>query len=776
MTQNFLAWIRERLFKIQRFFLVERSKVEARYAMLLLSAITLILSTLYLSVPYLSGQVKYELGDIVEEDIRVKFDIRYVNEEETKSRQDEAYRDEYIYFDRNYNSFKAVISTITTELEVMYSSKNTANPLESMRTHLAFLNEKRYLFLSSDLREFLNVENQETALRWAKRYATLIFDNYGIMSVPLEKPVQEELSSSGATIRTINGPGGSREVLWESFRFIPKDEIFSSYAYRRLTQLSDKESEAELPKGARTVIMNRLLMLFSENPPVSYNEFITRRKKQAAVKAVSPVMESLNRGEIIARAGDPVDQGILKKINMMNQYQSRTNYKYITGLFLIMALLTRSILFFINRFSAFEANVLSSHIIFQSILSSFVTIAFLVSLMYESVREYFYFALLVPLGTLSSLLNTLFNPRITMIAGIYTTIFLYILSGYNPATLLLSVVSIITGVYSSARMRKRTQFFKGSVITGVVYGIIILAMDLMNGTLGTGTLFRLLVGFLNAYLGLVLMTGILPVYETLFNVATKFRLLELADFDNPLLKRLTAEAPSTYTHSLMLLNLSERAVSAIGGDTLLTKAGCLYHDIGKMRYPEFYAENRHLYDSAELSKRFSPEESADIIRHHVIDGIEMARREHLPEEVVQFIPEHHGTSVVQYFYHQALEQKNKGKRKKEVDKGDFTYPGPKPQSKETAVVMMADSIEAAARSLEIQDRKSFSDMIEVIVEGKIDSGQLDESGLTLGDLKKTKNAFLEVLLSSYHERPRYPSQEKTALLESRSKKVKGKKA
>jgi putative nucleotidyltransferase with HDIG domain len=249
--------------------------------------------------------------------------------------------------------------------------------------------------------------------------------------------------------------------------------------------------------------------------------------------------------------------------------------------------------------------------------------------------------------------------------------------------------------------------------------------------------------------------------------------MELSDINNPLLKQLSTEAPSSYSHSLLMASMSEKAVSAIGGDTLLTRVGCLYHDIGKMLNAGIYAENKNLEDFSNSAIGYTPEEYARTIIRHVNDGIELGRQHRLPEKIISFIPEHHGTSLMHYFYHETL-KKISGKRHKPPDKKLFQYPGPKPQSKETAIVMIADSIEAASRSIIDPSKENYIKLIENIIKIKNDEGQLDECNLTMNEVRIIKDSFLETLLSTFHMRPKYPSKSRTRQLEKKLNKKPGK--
>jgi putative nucleotidyltransferase with HDIG domain len=296
-------------------------------------------------------------------------------------------------------------------------------------------------------------------------------------------------------------------------------------------------------------------------------------------------------------------------------------------------------------------------------------------------------------------------------------------------------------------MEKRTQMFKGGVIIAIANLAVVSGFEFM-APLTKNYELKMAAVIASSILSVLLTLGILPLIEFIFNLPTPFRLMELNDFNHPLLTRMAAIAPSTHSHSVMLANLSEAAVRALGGDTLLTRVGCLFHDIGKMAHPDFYAENRHLYPTSEAFRKLGPLKSAQMIIRHVTDGIQMARDNRLPEKVISFIPEHHGTTTIQFFYHKALEAEGAAT----IHRKNFQYPGPKPQSRETAVAMIADSVEAASRTAVAASKEEFARIIDRIIENKISEEQFHEAPLTLGDLAIVRKAFLDVLVSTYHER------------------------
>jgi putative nucleotidyltransferase with HDIG domain len=246
--------------------------------------------------------------------------------------------------------------------------------------------------------------------------------------------------------------------------------------------------------------------------------------------------------------------------------------------------------------------------------------------------------------------------------------------------------------------------------------------------------------------------GLLPVLETLFNITTNITLLELSDLNNPLLKELILRTPGTYHHSLVVGNLAEAACNAISANSLLARVGAYYHDVGKLNKPEYFSENEQLPQSRH--GELKPSMSALIIVNHVKDGVELAKRHKLPATLINFIKEHHGTSLIYYFYQRALEKvEDEGLLKEE----DYRYQGPKPQTKEAAVVLLADSVEASSRTLSDPTPATIKAMTQKIINNKFIDGQLDECELSLKDLHKIADSFAKILTGIFHTRVEYPA-------------------
>jgi putative nucleotidyltransferase with HDIG domain len=267
----------------------------------------------------------------------------------------------------------------------------------------------------------------------------------------------------------------------------------------------------------------------------------------------------------------------------------------------------------------------------------------------------------------------------------------------------------------------------------------------------------LLIGILSG----IIAVGVLPLLENLFKITTDITLLELTDFNHPLLRRMQIEAPGTYHHSLMVANLSENAAAAIGASPLLCRVCCFFHDIGKLVKPDYFTENQRGGLNPHDEK--NPSMSALVIKAHVKEGVELAREHKLPSEIIDVIQQHHGTSLIQYFYHQARERlkDDQDYNTPTVDQSTYRYDGPRPAFKESAIIFFADGVEAASRTLPKVTQSNIEDLIDKIFRDRIEDGQLDDCPLTFQELNKIRESFVYTLLNMLHSRVEYPKDEDT---------------
>lgn len=362
----------------------------------------------------------------------------------------------------------------------------------------------------------------------------------------------------------------------------------------------------------------------------------------------------------------------------------------------------------------------------------------------------------IPVAAIVMLVTLLFRDlELSLIFALTLSFFVGMLFGgdlYLAGVLLLGG---ITGGLYVWQARRRSRIITAGFFVGLIQSIAVLTFFQHISLRSVPILKFCTAPFLNGIISSFLVAGLLPVFEYLFRIVTNISLLELADFNHPLLKRLVFEAPGTYHHCLLVGNLAEVGAEAVGANALLARVGAYYHDIGKLEKPEYFSENqdkclnKHDQLQASMSKL--------VIMEHVKAGVELARKNRLNNAIVDFIQQHHGTSLVFYFYRRAVEA---GKDEEGLSEEVFRYPGPKPQTKETAIVLLADSAEAACRALEEPTGERISDMVHRVINNKFIDGQLDACDLTLRDLEKIATIFIHILGAFYHSRIDYPDQEK----------------
>jgi putative nucleotidyltransferase with HDIG domain len=308
--------------------------------------------------------------------------------------------------------------------------------------------------------------------------------------------------------------------------------------------------------------------------------------------------------------------------------------------------------------------------------------------------------------------------------------------------------------YSTTNIQSRTQIFRSLLFVFIGMTVSILGVDLERATPFDTTLLKLMFGTANAIVSPLITFGVIIAMERFFKLATDLRVDEFDTSTHPLLKQLNERAPGTYQHTMSVARLAEAAARDIGANALLTKVGALYHDIGKLEKSEYFVENQ--MDIGNKHDKLPPKRSAAIIRQHVQDGIELAKEYGLPERIWKFIPMHHGTVLIKHFYNSALDESLL--KDAVVDEADYRYPGPIPDSRETAIVMLADAAEALSRLVDTSQRDEIDAAVEQIIIDRFVDGQLDNSELTITELSVIRESFVRNLLGTTHQRVRYKEQ------------------
>lgn len=364
-------------------------------------------------------------------------------------------------------------------------------------------------------------------------------------------------------------------------------------------------------------------------------------------------------------------------------------------------------------------------------------------------RTSFEYALPVAVGAV--LLAVLFNARVAFAGSLAISLLCALMVGMSLNFFLFAMVGGLVGVFGIPRVQDRSTFFKAGCWVSLANAYSLVAFAFLEGNFLEVPV-EVLAGLANGVLTAVIASALLPALERLFETATDLRLLELSNMTNPLLRQLIMTAPGTYHHSIMVGTLSEAAAEAIGANSVLCRVGALYHDVGKIKKPAYFIENQP--EALARHNELNPRMSSLIITSHVKEGIVMALEHRLPPAIVDLIPQHHGTRLVKYFFEKAKEAHDPDMG--ELDEGDYRYPGPKPQTREAAVLMLADAVEAAARTLNDPTPARIQGVVQRIINTIFIEGQLDECDLTLKDLHLIAKAFIRILTGMYHHRVDYP--------------------
>ena len=359
---------------------------------------------------------------------------------------------------------------------------------------------------------------------------------------------------------------------------------------------------------------------------------------------------------------------------------------------------------------------------------------------------------LVPTPLTAMLATILLTPQIGLVLSFVLALFVGNLFADFYVAMTCALTSAVA-VYAVRHVRHRNQFYRSMIFLPISYSLLIAAADLLRFVPGEQIYGHVLPGIFIGVAAPILTIGLLPIFESLFRLTTDITLLELSDLNRPLLRELAIRAPGTYTHSLIMANLSESAAEAIEANPLLARVGCYYHDIGKMLKPEYFSENQGLRGGRNPHDHLTPNMSFLILTSHVKEGLELAEEHGLPQSICDLIPQHHGTTVIEIFYNRAVELGGESVRKE-----DFRYDGPRPQTKEAGILMLADSVESAARTLAERTPNRVRQLVRNIIQQKFTSGELDECALTLQDLHKIEDSFIPVLMGTLHGRVEYPWQ------------------
>lgn len=602
-----------------------------------------------------------------------------------------------------------------------------------------FLSQSSYLTLLNLAKEESSLaSNTDKTLNDVFTAANIIIDsiyNKGMLNL-----TKSEIEKDSIALRT-----GKYE------RLIPKSNFFdiNSVSIFLDRYLSSKFSDSFNLNSA----VAEYVFYFVE-PNYIFNQNVTEEAKKIARDKVSSNIGIVNENERIVGKHDRITPEIKLKIDSYRVAKAEETgfwgiFSQNLGKFLHVIILFSliSIYIYLFRQKIYQDNF---KILLIAIIILFIS--FLTFLVFQiNVQAPVEFLILIPVA--SMLLTIIFDSRL----GFYGTITVALIAGgLRGNDYVFTVMHIIAGAFAAYTVRdikNRSQIFRSFLFILIAYIVSIVAFGLERFDSAQQILINSGFAASAALISPVLTYGLIIFFERIFKITTDLTLLELTDFNSPLLKELARNAPGTFNHSLTIGSMVENAAEAIHANPLLARVGAYYHDIGKSLDPDIFVENQ--LNNENLHERLDPKESAQMIIEHVRQGIELAEKHNLPKEIIDFIPMHHGTLLVSYFYEKAKEKYGEDN----VNIDDFRYPGPKPKSKEAALVMLADASESAVRSMTEPDPQKVENVVNNLIDSRIEDGQLDEAPITLNDIKIIKETFHKILLGQHHKRIRYPKQE-----------------
>ncbi|MBU4458141.1 MAG: HDIG domain-containing protein [Candidatus Omnitrophica bacterium] len=550
------------------------------------------------------------------------------------------------------------------------------------------------------------------------------------------------LKDRGAgTIRVIEKASGNEKVRFSEDLFTLEDlkEKVKALSY---SVVKDKKE-----RDVVTDFVNSIL-----NVNLIYDKEATESEKRLKAEDVQPIYNiiEVQKNESILSKGERIGKDHIEKLKGIEQ--SEPSVMKAGGVFAVLILVGLFMLLTVLYLKFYEPSLAAGNK--ELVILSFITILILIAAKVIVISPWP--SNLVPVAVGSMLIAILINSRLAIITTCFLSILIGMISGNRLDIAGMSLVGGIIGVFAMKGVRRRSQVITAGLCVGFANMSYLIGMGLIRALDFNTAITESFFGFINGLISAVIVTGVLPIFENMFKVTTDISLLELADLNHPILKEMVIKAPGTYHHSLVVGNLAEAACEAIKANPLLARVSSYFHDIGKIEKASYFSENQ-LSPADSAHDKLSPTMSSLIITSHVKNGVELAKKYKLNRNIMDIINQHHGTGLVFYFFKRALEKV----KDEEVGEQSFRYPGPKPQTKEAACVLLADSVEAASRTLDDPTSSRIKGLVRKVINNKFIDGQLDECELTLRDLERISEVFTHILTGIFHTRVEYPEEPET---------------
>jgi putative nucleotidyltransferase with HDIG domain len=733
MIPLMLLWGRVRM---RPFWRVFKNSPAQRWLLLLVVSVAV---AALLSQTLEEAPPNYQLGDVVQRDIRTDRNLLVKDKAATEKKMEEAARKVLPVFDYTPSELTEIEEIIDNTFVTMRKREVEEQQKKEVERILGFTISQG---------TFRTLKDYRFNEKIIKRVVDLItpFINQGIVS---DKSLLSE--TEGVVVR--NKQTGEAVI---------RRDLNSLLGYQEAKVAIAKAFEApqarDIPpavRGVMTIIVNNLL-----SPNLVFNLQETNRKREAERLLVKPVVFSIDKAEILVHKGQRVDEEDLLKLDALRKERRKGaslimffGFILLTGVFVAsfylfstknikkVAPTNKDLLFFALATIFSLAMTKISMVLAEGIANSWPGVP---------LSAFYYF---IPIAAGAMLVRIVLNSEVALIYSILISLLTGLMVGEGIFLPLFYFIGGIVGAHSVARCEQRSRLLKGGLLVGLTNLLLILLQGMSTSRfLEADTIYGLFMGLAGGIAAGVIVMGVTPLVESIFGYTTDIRLLELANLDQPILKELLLKAPGTYHHSIIVGNLAEGGAKAISVNPLLARVSAYYHDIGKATKPQYFVENQMSRNNRH--DKLAPSMSSLILVSHVKEGIEIAKGHRLGTKIIDIIKQHHGTRLINFFYQRAKEHEKPGGQ--EVDERDFRYLGPKPQTKEAGLVMLSDAVEAASRSLDDPTPARIQGLVQKIINDIFIDGQLDECELTLKDLNAIAKSFTIVLNAIHHQRIEYP--------------------
>ena len=723
------------------------------YVSLFISAILVILST-YINMSEYTFFSQLSLDEFKVDmaptkDVIATENVTYIDEEKTEQKQNAKRRSMGAMFDRNVEEEAKLKKNYEEFVATLRSIKDSVNNVEQFIENVGKITKQQAGASRSPVE--IAPEALSTLYKSSDSYDILIKseelfnDILETGLVNLQDAILKEYGSKDATITYI-GKDKTEVLDFSSFIFMHKKD---SYANADLSEYIEKKLEGS-PYDYSPTIYELIRPFIKEN--VVFNEEDTEKRIKKEIEKLEPVVLSIVKGEKLIEKNVVIKEDAYNRLKQYIEHKKGNVFLSATLFFafIVYILSLYALAFFLFSKDAFGDVIERKYFLLLLLVATLTYLEVLFLRRFSFLSTTLAMIPLLPCLLFSMLFYILKSKKMAISVAIILTLSILGASNFNVPLSLYSLASSFAGIALVKNTGRRIDLIKTAAILALIQPMIVITCMSLFPSASGGTFFLIIGSSLNSFFSGVLLLGFLPLIEVILNCPTTFRLIEISDLNSPLMKQMLVTVSGTYSHSMMVATLAENACRAIGANALLARVGSYYHDIGKMEMAEYFIENQH--DGINKHDSIPPRLSATVLRSHVQRSVEKARNLGLPEAVIDIVSEHHGNGLIAYFYSKA---KEKGEY---VDPIDFSYPGRKPKTKESAVVMLADITEAGARSISKHSVPSITKFVNSIFKAKIDSGQLDDSPLTFSDITVIKNTFIDILSGYYHSRIKYPNQ------------------